>query len=183
MLVALAQAFAQCAALLHPVSDAETAEPSESGASAPDAAVKEAISGEEKVEATLDSDEGKVAEPDLAELLASIEEVEPEEAKTMRLYRAGKKRLSKEEHQELAVVAVKRAFSECPSYSLLIQALLAAPLHELYLRCRLVPGVPVHPMLAKPTKEIGEVLRRLSGLAFTMEYKYDGERAQVGPIS
>ena len=33
--------------------------------------------------------------------------------------------------------------------------------------------------LAKPTKEIGEVLRRLSGLAFTMEYKYDGERAQV----
>jgi DNA ligase-1 len=33
--------------------------------------------------------------------------------------------------------------------------------------------------LAKPTKEIGEVLKRLSGLAFTMEYKYDGERAQV----
>lgn len=34
-------------------------------------------------------------------------------------------------------------------------------------------------MLAKPTKEIGEVLRRLAGQAFTMEYKYDGERAQV----
>lgn len=33
--------------------------------------------------------------------------------------------------------------------------------------------------LAKPTKEIGEVLKRLSGMAFTMEYKYDGERAQV----
>lgn len=34
-------------------------------------------------------------------------------------------------------------------------------------------------MLAKPTKEVKEVLTRLSGLAFTMEYKYDGERAQV----
>jgi DNA ligase 1 len=34
-------------------------------------------------------------------------------------------------------------------------------------------------MLAKPTKEVKEVLTRLSGLAFTMEFKYDGERAQV----
>lgn len=34
-------------------------------------------------------------------------------------------------------------------------------------------------MLAKPTKEVKEVLTRLSGQAFTMEYKYDGERAQV----
>jgi DNA ligase-1 len=59
------------------------------------------------------------------------------------------------------------------------KALLSVPVYELYQRCRLVPGVPVAPMLAKPTKAITEVLRRLSGQAFTMEYKYDGERAQV----
>lgn len=40
-------------------------------------------------------------------------------------------------------------------------------------------GVPVAPMLAKPTKQVAEVLRRLVGQAFTMEFKYDGERAQL----
>lgn len=34
-------------------------------------------------------------------------------------------------------------------------------------------------MLAKPTKAISEVLDRFEGKAFTCEFKYDGERAQV----
>ena len=34
-------------------------------------------------------------------------------------------------------------------------------------------------MLAKPTKSIQEVLKRLNGLRFTCEFKYDGERKYV----
>ena len=116
------------------------------------------------------------------ELHGAILEKQPAEARKLQAGTAGvcgKVKLQEAERVELSVIAVKRAFSECPSLSFLVTALLTSPLYSLYHSCRLVPGVPVSPMLAKPTKAIGEVLRRLAGQAFTMEYKYDGERAQV----
>lgn len=81
---------------------------------------------------------------------------------------AAHRKLSKELRWQCAEVAVKRAFSECPNLSLLSKHLLTLPLHDLHRASCLSIGLPVAPMLAKPTKQIGEVLKRLSGLAFTV---------------
>ena len=84
-----------------------------------------------------------------------------------------------EKRLEGAVAVIKRAYSEVPSYDALLDAALKAPLEGLHKVCTLTPGIPVAPMLAKPTKSVQEVLKRLNGVKFTCEYKYDGERAQV----
>jgi DNA ligase-1 len=89
------------------------------------------------------------------------------------------KSLTSEKRLEAAVAIVKKAYSEVPSYETILQAALRVPLPHLHTLCTLTPGIPVAPMLAKPTKSIHEVLKRLSGLRFTCEYKYDGERAQI----
>ena len=83
------------------------------------------------------------------------------------------------EKWEAAEAVVKQAYSECPNYDRLVAALLSAPLLQVLQSCRLAPGVPVKPMLAKAQDSFKEVLKRMQGLHFTMEYKYDGERAQV----
>jgi len=77
-----------------------------------------------------------------------------------------------EKRLEAAVNIVKQAYSEVPSYDALLDAALKVPLTKLNKACVMKPGVPVFPMLAKPTKSIQEVLTRLNGLAFTCEVSY-----------
>jgi DNA ligase-1 len=74
---------------------------------------------------------------------------------------------------------IRKVYSEVPSYDALLDAALKVPLVKLNEACQFQPGIPVEPMLAKPTKSIQEVLKRLNGQEFTCEYKYDGERAQI----
>jgi DNA ligase 1 len=89
------------------------------------------------------------------------------------------KELPVEKRMEAAVAIIKKAYSEVPSYDALLDAALTVPLERLHQKCTLTCGIPVSPMLAKPTKSIQQVLKRLDGVRFTCEYKYDGERAQV----
>ena len=83
--------------------------------------------------------------------------------------------------EKLAPLALKlkTAYCECPSYDLLIPALLESGIDKLKEKCKITPGIPMKPMLAHPTKGIQEVLTRFENLKFTCEWKYDGERAQV----
>ncbi|KAI1797917.1 ATP-dependent DNA ligase [Ganoderma leucocontextum] len=84
---------------------------------------------------------------------------------------------------EEAAGIIKQVYSNLPNYDLVIPALLNAGIDELPAECKLTPGVPLKPMLAKPTKAIGEVLDKFEGKKFTCEYKYDGERAQVHKLA
>jgi DNA ligase-1 len=80
---------------------------------------------------------------------------------------------------QAAADTLKAVFSELPNYERVIPALLAHGSTALPTHCFLTPGIPVKPMLAQPTKGITEVLDRFSGMSFTSEFKYDGERAQI----
>ncbi|ORX59807.1 ATP-dependent DNA ligase, partial [Hesseltinella vesiculosa] len=85
----------------------------------------------------------------------------------------------KEEKLAQATEVLKAVYNQLPNYDMIIPALLTYPLEELQAKCTMRPGIPLKPMLAHPTKSLPEVLDRFQDQAFTCEFKYDGERAQI----
>ncbi|KAF3937851.1 hypothetical protein ABW19_dt0207591 [Dactylella cylindrospora] len=78
---------------------------------------------------------------------------------------------------------LKQVFSGLPSYEVIIPAMLEHGIMNLKEHCTMQPGIPLKPMLARPTKSITEVLDRFENKKFTCEFKYDGERAQIHFVS
>ncbi|CBH11983.1 DNA ligase I, putative [Trypanosoma brucei gambiense DAL972] len=82
-----------------------------------------------------------------------------------------------------------RTYNEVPCLDVVLAAVLQhglevivptsaeANMHARALSVR--PGIPVKPQLAHPTSGVSVILDRFNGKAFTSEYKYDGERAQI----
>ncbi|KAK4408459.1 DNA ligase 1 [Sesamum angolense] len=80
---------------------------------------------------------------------------------------------------EEAAKIVKQVYSVIPVYDKIVPALLSGGVWNLPKTCSFSPGIPVGPMLAKPTKGVSEIVEKFQDMEFTCEYKYDGERAQI----
>ncbi|XP_063707133.1 DNA ligase 1 [Culicoides brevitarsis] len=74
---------------------------------------------------------------------------------------------------------IKETYCRCPDYNKIIPVLIQEGIDGLEAKCKMVPGVPLKPMLALPTKGVHEIFERFEGQEFTCEWKYDGERAQI----
>ncbi|PRQ33379.1 putative DNA ligase (ATP) [Rosa chinensis] len=80
---------------------------------------------------------------------------------------------------EEAAKIVKQVYSLLPVYDKIIPALLSGGVWNLPKTCSFTLGIPVGPMLAKPSKGVSEIVQKFQDTEYTCEYKYDGERAQI----
>ena len=95
-----------------------------------------------------------------------------------------KKRVGDAEFAELCQrveFGIREATCEFPNFGAIVEQLMevGTDMEKLREACHLRVGIPLKPMLAKPTKGVGIILKRFEDIRFTCEYKYDGFRGQI----
>ncbi|KAL2522198.1 DNA LIGASE 6 [Forsythia ovata] len=83
------------------------------------------------------------------------------------------------DHLQRLSGAVVEAYNVLPNLDLLIPSLMEKGMEFSSSTLSMVPGIPIKPMLAKITNGASQVLKLFNNKAFTCEYKYDGQRAQI----
>ncbi|CAE6421544.1 unnamed protein product [Rhizoctonia solani] len=74
---------------------------------------------------------------------------------------------------------VKQVYVRHPHFGHIVDAALNLGFERLSDNVQLTVGIPLHPTLGSPTRSLDEIYDRLGDLAFTAEFKYDGQRVQV----
>lgn len=88
----------------------------------------------------------------------------------------------KENLQRLSAEAVE-AYNILPSLDVLVPSLMEKGIEFSSNTLSMDPGIPIKPMLAKITNGAPQVLKLFQNKAFTCEYKYDGQRAQIHKLA
>ncbi|WP_069807776.1 ATP-dependent DNA ligase [Vulcanisaeta thermophila] len=130
---------------------------------------------------------GEGAQDLKTKLLTSLfSQAKPEEAKYIARFVVGRLRLGIADMTILDALAdaykvpreeLERAYHVYPDLGY-IAKLVAMEGAEALKKIHVTPGVPIQPMLAERLSTPNEILGKLGGVAM-VEYKYDGERAQV----
>ncbi|KAJ6402481.1 hypothetical protein OIU84_014557 [Salix udensis] len=75
--------------------------------------------------------------------------------------------------------AVVEVYNILPALDLVVPSLINEGIGFSPSTLSMVAGIPLKPMLAKITNGVAQVLKLFENKAFTCEYKYDGQRAQI----
>ncbi|XP_029127986.1 DNA ligase 6 [Cajanus cajan] len=94
------------------------------------------------------------------------------------LHKKGTAENLKEKLQVLSMEVVE-AYNILPNLDLIVPSLMNKGIEFSVSNLSMVPGIPIKPMLAKVTNGIPQALKLFENKAFTCEYKYDGQRAQI----
>ncbi|CAN1351544.1 DNA ligase 6 [Linum perenne] len=79
--------------------------------------------------------------------------------------------------------AVVEAYNILPNLDMLVPSLVKNGIGFTSSTLSMDPGTPIKPMLAKITNGVSQVLKSFENKAFTCEFKYDGQRAQIHRLS